>query len=68
MTIQKNKKENKQISVLNDDIKLRINYEKEHVVRPEQKNRLGKMQLFFTIIMGMVVLFGIVYSLLSELK
>lgn len=68
MTIKESKKENKQISVLNDDIKLRINYEKDHIIRPEQKNGLGKTQLFFTIIMGLVVLFGIVYSLLSELK
>ncbi|QDJ30367.1 hypothetical protein BHS02_06855 [Leuconostoc gelidum subsp. gelidum] len=60
--------DNKKVTVLNEDIKSRINYEKKQIVRPNKKNGLGKVQLFFTIVMGLVVLFGIIYSLLAQLK
>ncbi|MBZ6003526.1 hypothetical protein KII95_05780 [Leuconostoc gelidum subsp. aenigmaticum] len=60
--------DNKKVTVLNEDIKDRINYEKKQIVRPNKKNSLGKVQFFFTIVMGLVVLFGIIYSLLAQLK
>ncbi|MGY3741920.1 hypothetical protein [Leuconostoc inhae] len=57
----------KPVSILNDDIELRINSEKEHILRPNTKKGFGKMQMVFTILMGAVVLFGIIYSLISQL-
>ncbi|MBZ5943813.1 hypothetical protein KII92_02425 [Leuconostoc gelidum subsp. gasicomitatum] len=57
----------KSVSILNDDIELRINSEKEHIFRPNTKKGFGKMQMAFTLLMGVVVLFGIIYSLISQL-
>ncbi|MGX7052150.1 hypothetical protein [Leuconostoc palmae] len=59
---------NKKVSILNEDIQTKIDYEKENIIRANKKKGLGKAQLFFTIIMGLVVLFGIVYTLVSQLK
>ncbi|MBZ5983797.1 hypothetical protein KIJ05_01415 [Leuconostoc gelidum subsp. gasicomitatum] len=66
--INNNNSDDKKVTVLNEDIKSRINYEKEQIVRPNKKNGLGKIQFFSTIVMGFVVLFGIIYSLLAQLK
>ncbi|MEX0381172.1 hypothetical protein AB3K25_02695 [Leuconostoc sp. MS02] len=57
----------KHVSILNDDIASRINSEKEHIIRPNTKKNFGKMQMAFTLLMGAVVLFGIIYSLISQL-
>ncbi len=56
------------ITILNNDIQERVRYEKKQIIRPDQKNSIGKVQVVFTIVMGIVVLFGIIYSLLTQLN
>ena len=58
----------KKITILNNDIQERVRYEKKQIIRPDQKNSIGKVQVVFTIVMGIVVLFGIIYSLLTQLN
>lgn len=57
----------KKITILNNDIQDRVDYEKKQIIRPDQKSNIGTVQVIFTIIMGIVVLFGIIYSLLTQL-
>ncbi|MBS1008890.1 hypothetical protein [Leuconostoc suionicum] len=57
----------KKITILNNDIQERVRYEKKQIIRPDQKSSIGKVQVVFTIVMGIVVLFGIIYSLLMQL-
>ncbi|QEA58652.1 hypothetical protein FGL74_02470 [Leuconostoc koreense] len=57
----------KKITILNNDIQKRVDYEKKQIIRPDQKSSIGSVQVIFTIIMGIVVLFGIIYSLLTQL-
>ncbi|GMA70392.1 hypothetical protein GCM10025879_16380 [Leuconostoc litchii] len=58
----------KKITILNNDIQERVRYEKKQIIRPDQKSSIGKVQVVFTIVMGIVVLFGIIYSLLTQLN
>lgn len=58
----------KKYEILDQDIDSKINYEKSRIIRPDKNKNLSKIQLFFTLAMGIVVLIGIVYTLLSQLK